>query len=356
MQTICIILIILFILSMLFKRSKFVSLLLFILMFLLMAFNYWNADYDMYAKLFIKYGSIDYYYNTEYLFQAFCKLIYSYKENYHSFLFIYSAIAIFLMYVTIKKQAKYPAFVTMLYLIFSFFLDAVQIRHFMASAIICFGLKYLLKNNCTKKDYMKYLLLNIIAIGFHYMAVFYLIFLLIPKLSKKSLKPLLMKIILFSSILFLIINSNIFIKLLSLFLPESKINAYFISGDWKVNKIVTIILIIVQLIPLIILWINKKNNDDNDLLKKVIIMNILLIIVTPFYFYTVEFGRIFRGIIIYDYIALSNSLTKKLTYRNIKIYFMSFLLASILFIVLIIIVGVFNKTVLSILQNNLLFR
>ena len=139
--------------------------------------------------------------------------------------------------------------------------------------------------------------------------------------------------------------------MLGYILPKTKIEAYFLSGDWKVSTGVTIILIFVQLIPLIILWVSKYHNESK-LVKRVIILNILLILVTPFYFYTVEFGRIFRGIIIYDYIALTNLYNQKNKY---KIIFLSLLLVILLFISLILVVGLYDKTVHAILVNNLLF-
>lgn len=333
------------------KKSKKITLCLFILMFILMGLNTSNADYSMYHNLYLKYGISKTYLNTEIIFQYMCKLIYSFGKDYNYFLIIYSLIGLTFMYLSVKKLAKYPALVATLYLIFSFFLDAVQIRHFMSSSIICYGLTFLLKENRKTKDILKYFVLNILAIGFHYMALFYLLFLLLPLLENKKIKNILIKIIIPASLIFLMINTNLFIKILSFIIPQTKIEAYFLSGSWKISTIITLILIMVQLIPLFIL-ILFKGNEQNKLIKRTIVLNILLILVTPFYFYTVEFGRVFRGIILIDYIALTNQLNNK---NKGEILFFSFLMAMILFFVLIIVVGVYDSTVHSILTNNMLF-
>jgi len=331
------------------KKSKKVAFLLFAMMFLFMGFNTGNADYSMYQVLYNKYGSMEIYLNTEILFQYLCKIIYSFGKNYNFFLTIYSAIGFSFMYLTTKKTSKYPALVAVLYFIFCFFLDAVQIRHFMASSIICYALTYLLKDNYNYKDIIKYVVLNFIAVGFHFISILYFLFLLLPMFRNKKLKNIFMKIIIPTCILFLIINSNIFIKFIALILPKTKIEAYFLSGDWKVSTIITIILILIQFIPLVTLVFAKKiTKSDDKLLKNVIILNIILILITPFYFYTVEFGRTFRGIILIDYIALTNLYPKK----RFMILLLSISLAAILFIALIIVMGLFNKTVLSIITNN----
>lgn len=345
------IILLLAILAILNKKSKKVALLLFILMFILMGFNTGNADYSMYNTLFYKYGRMQTYLNTEIIFQYLCKLVYSFGKGYNYFLCLYSLVGMSFMYLTVRKTAKYPALVALLYLGFSFFLDAVQIRHFMASSIVCYGLTFLLKEDRKKIEIFKYIILNILAVGFHFMAIFYFLFLLLPFLENKKLKNTLIKVIIPTCVIFLVINSNIFLGLLSYIIPKTKIEAYFLSGNWKVSTGVTIILILVQLIPLFILWFSKYHNESK-LVKRVIILNILLILVTPFYFYTVEFGRIFRGIIIYDYIALTNLYNKKTKY---KITFMSLLMVALLFISLILVVGLYEKTVQAILINNMIF-
>ena len=338
--------------ALLHKKSKLLALLIFIIMFLLMGLNHGNADYLMYNSLFLKYGKALTYSNTELIFQYLCKLFYSLGKGYNYFLFIYSFIGMTFMYLSVRKTAKYPVLVALLYFCFSFFLDAVQIRHFMASSLICYGLTFLLKDDRKMKDILIYLLFNILAIGFHFMAILYLLFLLLPLIEKNSLKDTLIKTLMITCPIFLIINTSLFFDFIGNFIPKAKIDAYFISGDWKVSTLVTVILILVQLIPLVILYLSKTYKTSK-LARKVMILNILLIVVTPFYFYTVEFGRVFRGIIIMDYIALTNEYNKR---NKIKIIILSLLLVILLFTALILVVGVFDKTVKAIIINNLLYR
>ena len=334
------------------KKSKFVALIIFFGMFLLMGLNHGNADYLMYNSLFLKYGKAMTYSSAEIIFQYLCKLVYSFGKGYNYFLFMYSFVGMTLMYLTVRKTAKYPVLVAFLYFGFSFFLDAVQIRHFMASSIVCYGLTFLLKDDRTTKDMVIYAVFNIIAIGFHYMAIFYFLFMLLPLFEKHSFKDTLRKIVFITIPILIIINTSIFFDFIGAFIPKVKIDAYFLSGDWKVSTLVTIILILVQFIPLVILMLSKTF-DKSKLTKRVVILNILLILVTPFYFYTVEFGRVFRGIIILDYIALTNNYEKP---HRFKIMLLSILMMALLFIALILVVGLFDKTVKAIIVNNILFR
>lgn len=334
------------------KKSKLVALFIFVAMFLLMGLNHGNADYAMYNSLFLKYGRSFTYSSAEILFQYLCKLVYSFGKGYNYFLFIYSFIGMALMYLTVRKTSKYPVLVAFLYFGFCFFLDAVQIRHFMASSIVCYGLTFLLKDDRKTKDIVTYIVFNILAVGFHFMAILYFLFLLLPLFENNSFKDTLRKIVLITIPILIIINTSIFFDFIGIFIPKVKIDAYFLSGDWKVSTLVTIVLILVQLIPLVILMLTKSF-DKSKLTKKVVILNILLILVTPFYFYTVEFGRVFRGIIIWDYIVLTNQYEKP---HRFKILFLSALMMILLFIALILVVGLFDKTVKAIIVNNILFR
>lgn len=356
-----VIIVLLAILAIINRKSKKICFALFAIMFILMGFNLGNADYSMYAKLYVKYGSSINFNNTEILFQLFCKVCYHFNLNYNTFLMIYSFFGISLMYITVRKCSKNMALVALLYFIFSFFLDAVQIRHFMASAIICYGLTFLIKEKTSNKDIFKYLLLNIIATGFHFISICYLIFLLIPFLKKREMNNILIKTTMITCMMSILLNSSLFIKFLSFFLPQSKIDAYFISGQWKVNTLVTLILIFIQLLPLIILLISKQISkktsiEGKQMLNNMIIVNALLMLIIPLYFYTVEFGRVFRGVILLNYICLTN-IIRKYSYKNdFLILMLSILLSFILFLVLIVVVGLIDKTVLSILLNNSIFN
>lgn len=96
----------------------------------------------------------------------------------------------------------------------------------MAIALVIYALKYLIRNN--KYDWIKYLVFNLIAISFHTYAAVCLIFLLLNKIDRKKLYKVCFVLTLIESII--VINKNILINILSLFMKKQKVEAYFISS------------------------------------------------------------------------------------------------------------------------------
>lgn len=353
-----------FLLAIFNKKSKLLFWAILVLMFILMGYNYYNADYYMYARLYNSYGLTFNFTFTEGLFQFMCHFFYKIGFSYQQFLGVYSFLCFFLIYLTLCRVSKYRSLAVSMYLICPFFVDAVQIRHFLASCLVCYGLTFLLfEEDNNRKGIIKYIFLNIIACGFHTSAFVYFIFLLYPIFKKKKIKDTFILFFIIAIVATLLIRSKMFINILNYVIPTGKLEAYFLTGKYVSKSfIISTLFVIVQCIPigamlfLKIFFKSQEGSNDVRLLDSVIILNILLLITMPLYFYSYEFVRLFRGILLINYIAITNVLGEKLRRNDFVILPIIVLLLLSMFMVFFILNGTFDATVRAILEFNSIFE
>ena len=161
------------------KRSKIGFYILLIWMWILFSFNTNSADFEMY-KGYYELGRVysSYYDGIEILYKISNDLGNLLNLNFIQFKMIYSGIALILLNIAIKRLTTNFSFALGCYFIFPYLIDIVQIRHFMASIIILLAITVLKDRD--KKSYIKYYILNMIAIGFHNISI---VFLIIPLLN-----------------------------------------------------------------------------------------------------------------------------------------------------------------------------
>lgn len=126
--------------------------------------------------------------------------------SYSTFRMILSIIGILLIDQTVSKLIKNKSPFYLLYFIYPFFMDVVQIRNFLAMALFIFSAPYLTSNK--KTDLLKFLVIMFIASSIHLISVFYFPLAFFVKFFKNK-KNILFKILFTEFVVFLIfISSN----------------------------------------------------------------------------------------------------------------------------------------------------
>lgn len=158
-------------------KEKIFLLLIIGLMLIVACFSYDIADYSAYL---VGYERIGNNYYGGYLMEPgyiLCEKIGNFMGmNFTIFRVFFLGVSIILFTLSIYQYAKDKArCIIILYIIYPFFFDIVQMRHFMASSIAIFSLRFL-----KEKDYvniMKYILFILLASTIHLAALFYLMML-----------------------------------------------------------------------------------------------------------------------------------------------------------------------------------
>ena len=222
------------------KNSKILFYITFFWMWILFTFSYDKADDLMYQNLYA--GNLVN--KVEIGFTFLCDFFHN-KLNipFRLFLGIYGAIGLALVGATIYKYSNNKSFATACYFIFPFIFDAIQIRNFMAMSILIFAFRFLIRNN--RFDWLKYLMINVIAISIHSFSIIGLLFLTFNWISKRKL----FAITLIATIIEYVVlkNKTILINILSVVMTKQKLEAYFILNTYTpgMSSIIKSIMIII---------------------------------------------------------------------------------------------------------------
>ena len=310
-------------------KSNTIAILLFLFMWLLMGFNTENADFSNYLNGYYEINLLDPQFEYGLKDPGYDSLIFAFKYlgfDFYQFKIIISFICLFLLYKTIRKFSIYPALVTTCYFLFLFALDVTQFRNFISIIIVIFALRYIIEDEI--KGTIIFIILVLLASSIHSSSIFYL--LIILKRFKIGLKLILI-IVLILVLIVAILKANLFNNI-AILIERDEINEIYKEG---VSNLAFISMIIVHLINVYYISLYKsfpiendfKNNGDS--IKKISsgsiensfkmqniikftnsnlvpFMSILVLLLIPFYSDNLIYARLFRNILIFNIIFISN--------------------------------------------------
>lgn len=174
------------ILGIVFQRSKFITIVQLTICAVIFSINTDNPDYSGYLGTYnsVKEGGIywDYFQRYDPLYKLLVRISNGLGLNFNAFRLFVFLLCMLFAYSGIKKLTKRTSFVTSLYMLFPFVMDCIQLRNFIAEAIIVFSVRYLVNPGCLKnrrKNMIKYALCVVIASMFHYVSAVYIIFIIV---------------------------------------------------------------------------------------------------------------------------------------------------------------------------------
>ena len=269
-------------------------------LWIIYAFNTDNADYAAYAKWYMLTGSGGRQDRFEIGYTLF--MVYANKLglNFQQFLMIYSGIGIFLIAQSLYRYCNYPSFAMLLYFLYPFFFDIVQIRNFMAEAIIFFALRYLEKFNI--KNLAIFLLLVLLACTFHKTAIVSLMYLFGYFKDYTLTLRISLYVTLAGILIFLFIPLGKITTLLMDFVAVE----YLEEGS-SIGKVMGYVMISIVIICAIYYFYYRKNRKSRMEEK-----NFLIFIVPVLIFFCVLIGlssqayRFFRNMMLIVYVAILN--------------------------------------------------
>ena len=215
--------------GMFFKKSKWFD---FFIIAFIATISYLGkdvADFENYETAYNYISMGNYYKDLGVGWYYLCTIGAKLGLGYLQFKTLIIIVSMLLVNSTIKyftKDCKYKSFIWSLYLIFPVLLDCVQIRFFLAEAIVLYALRFLFDSN--KRGIIKYIILVLLAATVHSSVLLYLIFLLYKILGKYESKYIIIMILLTA---ILSIFKNEIINLLSLVINQERIQRYFYSND-----------------------------------------------------------------------------------------------------------------------------
>ena len=310
--------ILLIIMGLFYKKSKWIAFLEIMYSSLMMAFNSNNPDWGGYLRTFenvkISFNNI---YSGNVLFNILL-YIFGIFNNYNIALYGIVLLSFILLYKGIKYYTDSTAYVLGLYLIAPFVIDATQVKNFVAMSIWIYFSRYLyeaVKIRRVDRNTILYILGVAIATGVHYSFIFTLVFLVCIYLDLKTVKNFLLSIVLLLlsvwgirniyPILRLISNSGIsFINIALKKMGDYEINYNFSNASARFK--VTLLFFIIVL--LFLFCINKlcisEKNKEYQIYLFVLKLTIVSVFIFPMLLYSQEMYRMQRNMLIFYYILI----------------------------------------------------
>jgi len=333
------------------NKSRVIKLLLLIMMWILFWGNFQSADYSNYLMRYnyiMQTGNIIT--SNQIGFWLLMKIATIFGLEYNQFLMLLSILALLLIVSTVEKFTTKPQLVYILYFIYPFLLDIVQVRHFLAMAIVVFSLRYL--SNDGIQNSIKFIIGILIAYSIHYISIIF-----IPLILLKNIKIKKLYLIIF---IFLIIGiplayTNLYQIIASYFVPLKIVELYF-SDRVKIGFLLqffiqTVIFVMVHLSKRFL----EKNESTNQFINTIYKTNLYLFLLFPLYIINGTFERAYRMIFIPNCIIFSIAFTK--TKKNTKVLFLMVLLVFV-FILFIYYIYIPSRCTVffPVFENNLLIK
>lgn len=278
------------------------------------AYNTFNADYQMYEYIYSTYSS-SIFNGRAPLFEVICYFGNLLGLDYQTFLSLVLLFSLFSMFLFIAKYSEEPALIFLMYMLSAAIMDGIQFRQFMATAVLMLFLPNILQGN-TKKGLIKYGIGVAISTGIHSSFIFWLVFALIKVERHKRVKYAIVITVLGIVGFFILQRTGLLFNVLSYIIPDEKIELYFVANTYRSSSSMVLRYIISQpvLIVAILLLIKKfRKYKPNDLLyiNAVIGMDVLALVLCPIFFYSLQFRRMLRVLFIPSFIAIEKLAPRK---------------------------------------------
>lgn len=291
------------------RNSKFIFFILIIFMFIMFGWSFGTADWEIHYNKYINYSNLVA--KVEPLFYLITKFFNLVGLNFRQFLIIISFIILILYSYIINKKCKNRNFVLALYFIFPFIMEVTQIRFAMSAVVAVVGIMKLCKENCTKKDYIRYGIFILIAGMIHYAALFCFIFILAKKVEINKLIVISVCIIIIISLFIFVVDkidsitgNSTLINKINFILKLNKDKMWQTVVKVSFRMIIFFVgFVIINRIVMKRIKQRKENYKELQFCNLVLKFNIIALILIPITFYTPDIYRIQQLLSIINYMS-----------------------------------------------------
>lgn len=233
-----------------------------------------NGDLGNYRRQYIR----DFKFNLEQeiLYDFLGNFFYKMGFSFDTFHLIISSACVILIAVSISKMTRRPCFVMSLFMLFPGIIMAEQFKQLISVAIIMVGIVKFLQN----KNILQYMVFCVIATGFHFSAIFFVVFVLSIYFDYK--KIIMMDLVIL--VLGIIFKMTAIASLLGYILPQDIVSEYIIGTHYSLPIWKSIAFALWQMGMCLtgFYFVYKEQTKINMKLKMGLLQQISLI----FYFFT----------------------------------------------------------------------
>lgn len=300
------------------SKEKFQSNIMLIFLWILFAFSYGNADYNIHLRKYTQYQVLSS--QTEWLYNQLMILFNRLGLSYRGFLIIASAFILLALFSFVRKHTKNTAWVLAMYMLYPFCMDVSMVRYTLAISVVYIGLVFLFEGK--KWWLLKYCCCILIASMIHLSSIFCLLFILPKFINLKKLAKMMVLLSLgltvFTSLLTAFIDKLVNVSFLNI---GTKLNIVLNASDLKYNfrsvmnyRVKMFLILGCSLIVYYILYIWMKRNrvEEQEKIKSnvrfielALGMNLSIIPLIALLSFSADLFRIQLSLSMVNYIAFA---------------------------------------------------
>lgn len=304
--------------SIILSREKFQSYITLLFLWLLFAFSYGNADYNIHLRKYTQYQTLNS--QTEWLYNKLMAIFNHLGLSYREFLIVLSVFVLLIIFNFVRKHTKSAAWVLAMYMIYPFCMDVTMVRYTLAISIVYIGLNFLFEGK--KWWVVKYCVCVLIASMIHLSSIFCLLFMLPKFMDLKKLSKLMILLSIgitaFASFLTAFVDKLVGISFLNI---GTKLSIVLNASDMKYNfrsvmnyreKMLLLLICALAIYYILYQWMKRNSvfqNDEAkvevDFFKTALGMNVSILPLIGLLSFSADLFRIQLSLSIVNYVAFA---------------------------------------------------
>lgn len=290
---------VLLILAGLFKRNNiYLSGITMLWIWVIMAFNYDGVDYSANEMIYNSMGNEGDEFNLiSYLPNALMRVAHGIYLDYWEYNGLMVSVMLVLMFLWIKNNVHNHTAYLSIFMIYPMMDSVFQKRFFIAMIISVIALWY-----ATNKKMVKYVVLTLISIGFHFTAIFTFLYVIIAWIREKSHVALVLMLIF--EIVFLVQFREYILLVVAA--DNAKIDEYI--GGNAISLFAGGLFVLTQIGFVWLTDLILRYNNDDERIKFIRNLNVSSLFFAPFLMMDAVFFRFYRIVMMLTYIYIADSI------------------------------------------------
>lgn len=302
------------------RRSTWAFVLIFSWCWLLFSFSQNNADSSIYLIRYYNYDLLIE--QNEPLWNMLMYLFNFLDLEYTSFLMFTSSVYMFSIYFLLRvfssKQKGIP--ILILFMIFPFCIEIVQVRNSLGLAFVNIGLYFLLRSE-DRLDVLRFMAFVLIGSWIHSSMIIYLIFVLLrwKKFNIRKKSTWIVAFSLIGILSFLLYKGPLYTFLASL--DIEKINIVLSLSETrttqqKISQVMRVCVYFAMILPMLIYAYKNTDKKNKKFIMELIGLNLIVLIVIPIMAFSIDFYRLQRNLTLINLIGLFCFEKKRLSKKD----------------------------------------
>jgi hypothetical protein len=289
------------------KRSRILTVLMLLVMWIVFGLNTYNGDYWNYQWIYQNIQNPFYWSEFEPLFNVLMYVCSIMGFDFIQFRMVFGGLFVVLLYIAISKYTNKKAEVLGLYMIFPFLYFVSVIRTGFAGLLVILAYYELITANSKIKFWVYFL----VAFLFQYSSIFFVLYFFLRKLEFK--KNSLFGIISVLFVAFVTYYSGLMYYLLSCVTSNYRFLKWFTPEISSQEPRWILYLIVIDLMIVFIAYLSKRENRKicrnllvrNPYVEDVFYINVAMLVFIPTFFVTNASARFLWVILLLDYICIA---------------------------------------------------